>query len=1056
MRQKGFLALPARTLRFFSMTAFVAGLCVFAAALFSCSNLGGDFSGPAMFPDVQLGGTVIPAAIAQGRVTGTIDESGGISKSVVPDASAVQTSVQSYTVKAWGTKADGTAVPEASAIMASVNFSAKTFSINLDYGTWTIRADGYDGPGATGNIVLTQTTATPIELSSDNPVVSLNFALDYPKIAGQKGALALDFVCSTSGIIQIAYTLTDSAVPPNVIVDGIEQNHSGFTGSWTLSAASTGEAALATLEPGDYQLVVEFRAGDGSTILRLDQIVQIYSNITTTKIDGVAPYINAGGAIDITDDVVKKYQQSVVYVGGTGFKTNTPASDSNNGTQFDPVEHFERAIQIINGSSLTSSDIPDGFKVYVQDNLTLAQDVLIAGSKKITVIGTKQTAAPYKIDGSANAYNLESSASDLNFSYINFNSLKDFIVSDGQTKLNNCKITGGKKIGGAGPGAGCGGGLYVKATGKAVLANSSISGCQADYGGAIYVNYDLSSGSGTAQVELNNCLIGAESSSTAQSGDTQHSNSAQSGGGIYVGQEGKLTLAGSNTISYNYASVNGGGVYISASGDNEIAGAEISNNAAAGDGGGLYIVKNLAMESGTISGNTASSGNGGGVYINNLDAGGGTTYVGEFEISGDATVPYGTGNDVFAENAVTIGGDLTSAGIVGKIRLRSTDYVSGRIVLKDGAGAVADNYTKFAVANDPSGGIWKISDTGYIYQAGTGGGGITIYDPSGKLGFTLDKTSILGSGTVKVTAVDPTNGDAAIASSELSGWSISAYYGTDAIKTVTTNQYEFTTAYPVGSYTLNVSVTYKGTTYSDAFTVTKSYAGSKAPGAALAVGDIVFADGSATPYSSGLTLTADQKSAAIAVIFYKGTSSDPLGARTLGVGLKIGTNKYWCTTSGLSQNKNVTDIQCTASGSAGNYSFTGDIDGSDNLAQIGEFLTSITVANDTTNSGRYTAFWYAKDYKNYLTNIKGTSYESGWWLPSIAELYQVYKNVSVVNSASTKCGGNTFTLSGTPTICVSSSQSVSDAAAACKMSFDGTVVETAKTTAGTAVAIRQF
>ena len=49
------------------------------------------------------------------------------------------------------------------------------------------------------------------------------------------------------------------------------------------------------------------------------------------------------------------------------------------------------------------------------------------------------------------------------------------------------------------------------------------------------------------------------------------------------------------------------------------------------------------------------------------------------------------------------------------------------------------------------------------------------------------------------------------------------------------------------------------------------YIGTKAPSEAKAVGDIVFSDGSATPYSADLELTDEQKAAAIAVIFYAGT-----------------------------------------------------------------------------------------------------------------------------------------------------------------------------------------
>ena len=51
------------------------------------------------------------------------------------------------------------------------------------------------------------------------------------------------------------------------------------------------------------------------------------------------------------------------------------------------------------------------------------------------------------------------------------------------------------------------------------------------------------------------------------------------------------------------------------------------------------------------------------------------------------------------------------------------------------------------------------------------------------------------------------------------------------------------------------------------------YIGTKAPTETKAVGDIVFTDGSATPYSADLELTDEQKAAAIAVIFYAGTGN---------------------------------------------------------------------------------------------------------------------------------------------------------------------------------------
>ena len=111
--------------------------------------------------------------------------------------------------------------------------------------------------------------------------------------------------------------------------------------------------------------------------------------------------------------------------------------------------------------------------------------------------------------------------------------------------------------------------------------------------------------------------------------------------------------------------------------------------------------------------------------------------------------------------------------------------------------------------------------------------------------------------------------------------------------------------------------------------------GTKAPDVAKAVGDIVFNDGSATPYTAELTLSDEQKAAAIAVIFKVD------GGKTLGVGLKHnGSGLAWCTSDAKAYNTNIKTIQCPASGAAGNFTFTGDTDGSDNLEQIAHFCNA--------------------------------------------------------------------------------------------------------------------
>ena len=188
------------------------------------------------------------------------------------------------------------------------------------------------------------------------------------------------------------------------------------------------------------------------------------------------------------------------------------------------------------------------------------------------------------------------------------------------------------------------------------------------------------------------------------------------------------------------------------------------------------------------------------------------------------------------------------------------------------------------------------------------------------------------------------------------------------------------------------------------------YIGTKSPTEAKAVGDIVFSDGSATAYTSGLTLTDEQKAAAVAVIFYAGSASDILGAKTLGVGLK-NTNDETTKTLAFARdasgntaegyNTNITAIQCTPSesgdGKAATATFTGDLDGSDNWTAL------CAAVNDEGTSGNYPAWEWVNAYAS-TANLTG-DYASGWYLPTVAELCMLYRAKDTVNAALEKAGG---------------------------------------------------
>ncbi len=312
---------------------------------------------------------------------------------------------------------------------------------------------------------------------------------------------------------------------------------------------------------------------------------------------------------------------------------------------------------------------------------------------------------------------------------------------------------------------------------------------------------------------------------TMKGGEVSYNTVASGGsGGGFMNQYGTLNIQGAAEISNNDGGSNGGGILTF--GTTNMTGGTISANTAH-NGGGVFVFQNdFAMSDGTISGNTATvnpsaadpseTGHGGGVYVNNL-ADGATTYLGDFKLSGAAYIPLGTGNDVYLQNSITIEGDLTHAAPAATIT--PSVYSSGTIVLTEAsAGLVADNYGKFAVADDSSGGKWTVNSLGYLAQLGFGGGSISIDTPEGKLTLSSNVTEITTNTNTQVTITGTTTPSGGT----LSNWSIDVYYGTDLIGSSSNNKFTIASSYPNGTYSLVVSVTYNSVTYSDTLTVTKN------------------------------------------------------------------------------------------------------------------------------------------------------------------------------------------------------------------------------------------
>ncbi len=221
------------------------------------------------------------------------------------------------------------------------------------------------------------------------------------------------------------------------------------------------------------------------------------------------------------------------------------------------------------------------------------------------------------------------------------------------------------------------------------------------------------------------------------------------------------------------------------------------------------------------------------------------------------------------------------------------------------------------------------------------------------------------------------------------------------------------TVYTSSKVTINSACTLKAIAIKDSefsTVASASYSIAARKNTPDAVNDIVFKDGTAIAYTANLYVTEEFQSMfqtnAVAMIFYKGTECSNDGStRTLGVGLKRSPSRMqWCRWSSNTDfangySPNITTIQCTPSGSPGAYTFSVDKDGSDNLSQIAAFLAG---NNDTGTAANYPAFYWAKNYGS--TNGCTGAYASGWYLPSIAELYQIYNQITSIDAADALCG----------------------------------------------------
>ena len=200
--------------------------------------------------------------------------------------------------------------------------------------------------------------------------------------------------------------------------------------------------------------------------------------------------------------------------------------------------------------------------------------------------------------------------------------------------------------------------------------------------------------------------------------------------------------------------------------------------------------------------------------------------------------------------------------------------------------------------------------------------------------------------------------------------------------------------------TLNVTLTIPGT--ANNYTVTISYGSASKAGTfsvkGYAVGKIVLADKTVVDKNSYTGI--DSSNPPVAII----CGTNGYGA-AVGIALHTsGNDLVWAKDGSAGYKTKFEGIICkpsqAGSGAAETATFTGDTDGSDNW----EYIKSIDPAGAADAATNYPAFHWVNQYNTqYAAQLGGINF--AWYMPSLAELCEVYKNRTAINASLTTIRG---------------------------------------------------
>ena len=163
------------------------------------------------------------------------------------------------------------------------------------------------------------------------------------------------------------------------------------------------------------------------------------------------------------------------------------------------------------------------------------------------------------------------------------------------------------------------------------------------------------------------------------------------------------------------------------------------------------------------------------------------------------------------------------------------------------------------------------------------------------------------------------------------------------------------------------------------------------------VGDIILTDGtkvSVSEVGNYKIVEANKPVGVVAIANYNGGTAKILGLYCfVSQWAPDGTTGYYEDFEGIKVTT-YGGYYDETTGTYSGYSFEGDLDGSDNW----EYICSVDSSASLNAENNYPVFNVANNYGSNA-GLVGTEYENGWYVPSIAELYDVYTNKTTINTS---------------------------------------------------------